>query len=45
MLWKLNHVLRVMPTTMAIEGGYEISLGIIVLFWNILSLLNRIRRR
>jgi FtsH-binding integral membrane protein len=45
MLWKINHVLYFMPTTMAIEGGYEISLGIVVLFWNILSLLNRVRRR
>jgi FtsH-binding integral membrane protein len=45
MLWKLNRVLYLMPTTMAIEGGFEISLGIVVLFWNILSLLNRVRRR
>jgi len=45
MLWKLNQLMHVMPTTMAIEGGYEISLGIIVLFWNILSLLSRLRRR
>lgn len=45
MLWKLNRLLYFMPTTMAIEGGYEISLGIIVLFWNVLSLLSRIRRR
>jgi FtsH-binding integral membrane protein len=45
MLWKLNQILYVMPTTMTIEGGFEVSLGIVVLFWNVLSLLNRVRRR
>lgn len=44
MLWRINDILYSMPTTMTIEGGYESSLGIVVLFWNILSLLNRVRR-
>jgi FtsH-binding integral membrane protein len=44
MLWQVNQLVHVMPTTMAVEGGYEISLGIVVLFWNILSLLSRLRR-
>lgn len=34
-----------MPTSMAAEAGYELTLGIVVLFWNILSLLLRMRRR
>lgn len=44
MLWKLNTVVHELPTTMAIEGGFELALGIVVLFWNLLSLLNRLRR-
>ena len=45
MLWKLNVVAYQMPDTMAIEGGFEIALGVIVLFWNLLSFMNRFRRR
>jgi len=45
MLWKLNFVLHEMPTTMPVEAGFEISIGIVILFWNLLSLLNRLRRR
>ncbi len=45
MLWKLNFVLHEMPTSMPLEAGFEISIGIVVLFWNLLSLLNRVRRR
>ena len=45
MLWKLNFVTHEMPTNMSVEGGYEITLGVIVLFWNLLSLMNRLRRR
>lgn len=45
MLWKLNFVGHEMPTSMGIEGGFEITLGVIVLFWNLLSLMNRLRRR
>ncbi len=45
MLWKLNFVVHQMETTMPLEGGYEITLGVIVLFWNLLSLMNRFRRR
>lgn len=44
MLWTLNKVLYAMPLTMGVEAGYEISLAIVVLFWNVLALLNRIRR-
>jgi FtsH-binding integral membrane protein len=45
MLWKLNEIVHVMPTSMGLEAGYETSLGIVVLFWNILSLLSRAKRR
>ncbi len=45
MLWKLNHVVHEMATTMAAEAGYELTLGVVVLFWNLLSLLLRLRRR
>lgn len=45
LLYKLNFVVHNMSTNMAAEAGYEITLGVVVLFWNILNLLNRIRRR
>jgi len=45
MLYKLNFVVHSMSTNMAMEGGYELTLGIVVLFWNVLSLLLRLRRR
>jgi FtsH-binding integral membrane protein len=44
LLYRLNHVVREMDTTMAVEGAYEITLSIVVLFWNLLSLMNRRRR-
>jgi len=30
---------------MHVEGAYTIAIGVLVLFWNILSLLSRITRR
>lgn len=45
LLWKLNFVSHEMDTTMHVEGGYELTLGIVVLFWNLLSFLSRLRRR
>lgn len=45
LLYRLNHVTHHMDATMEVEGGYEITLGIVVFFWNLLSLLNRLRRR
>jgi FtsH-binding integral membrane protein len=45
MLWKLNFVVHSMPVNMPTEGAYELTLGIVVMFWNLLSLLNRGRRR
>jgi FtsH-binding integral membrane protein len=45
LLWKLNYVVHELPVTMPTEGAYELTLGIVVMFWNLLSLLNRGRRR
>jgi len=45
LLYRLNKVVHDFTTDMHVEGGYVIALGVIVLFWNILSLLMRMRRR
>lgn len=45
LLYRLNKVVHDFTTEMHIEGGYIIAIGVIVLFWNILSLLMRMRRR
>lgn len=43
--YTLNVVVHSMSTEMAMQGGYELTLGIVVLFWNILTFLMRMRRR
>jgi len=43
LMYNLNSVMHNMSTNMVVEGGYVISQGLIVLFWNILSLLMRSR--
>jgi FtsH-binding integral membrane protein len=45
LLYQLNLVVHRFRTNMQVEGGYVIAIGVIVLFWNILSLLLRMRRR
>jgi len=45
LLYQLNLVVHKYTTTMHVEGGYTIAIGVVVLFWNILSLLLRMRRR
>jgi len=45
MLYNLNVVVNRMNSTMHIEGAYEVTLSVVVLFWNLLSLMNRLRRR
>ena len=45
LLYRLNHVTHHMDSTMEVQGGYEITLSLVVFFWNLLSLLNRGRRR
>jgi FtsH-binding integral membrane protein len=44
LLYRLNHVVHELDTTQHIEGAYEITMGILILFWNLLSLLNRLKR-
>jgi FtsH-binding integral membrane protein len=45
LLYQLNEVIHAFRTDMHIEGAYTIAIGILVLFWNILSLLMRLTRR
>lgn len=45
LLYQLNKVIHEYDTDMHIEGAYTISIGILVLFWNILTLLMRLTRR
>jgi len=45
MLYRLNFVVHEMGTNMVMEGAYELTLGIVVFFWNLLSFVNRLRRR
>ena len=45
LLYQLNDVLHRFTTSMPVEGAYTITMGILVLFWNILSLLMRLNRR
>lgn len=45
LLYQLNQVIHDYRTDMHVEGAYTISIGLLVLFWNILSLLMRLTRR
>ena len=45
LLYQLNQVIHTFRTDMHVEGAYTITIGVLVLFWNILSLLMRLRRR
>lgn len=45
LLYQLNQVMHRFTTSMHIEGAYTLTIGILVLFWNILSLLMRLNRR
>jgi FtsH-binding integral membrane protein len=44
LLYKLNRVVYAFPDGAHVEGAYELTMSLLVLFWNILSLLNRARR-
>lgn len=44
LLYKLNTVVHEFDEDMHIEAAYEISMSLLVLLWNIISLLNRLRR-
>ncbi len=45
LLYQLNKVMHEYSTDMHVEGAYTIAMGLLVLFWNILSLLMRLTRR
>lgn len=45
LLYQINVVMHKLNTQQHIEGAYMITMGILILFWNILSLLMRLNRR
>jgi FtsH-binding integral membrane protein len=45
LLFNLNQVMHKMSTNQVIPAAYHVSLGILVLFWNVVSLLMRLNRR
>jgi FtsH-binding integral membrane protein len=42
LLYQLNQVLHSMPAHMYVEGAYSVTLGVLVLFWNLVTLLMRL---
>lgn len=44
LLYKLNSIVHDFDSERTVEGGYELSLSIVVLLWNLISLMNRARR-
>ncbi len=45
LLYQANTVLHQMSTDMKIEGAYTIMMGVLILFWNLLSLILRLSSR
>jgi modulator of FtsH protease len=45
LLYQINIVMHRLNTRQHIEGAYLITMGVLVLFWNILTLLMRLRGR
>jgi len=45
LLYKLNTVVHTMDSEQSMEAGYDLSLSIVVLLWNLLALFSRLRRR
>jgi FtsH-binding integral membrane protein len=45
LLYQINVVMHKLNTRQHIEGAYMITMGVLILFWNILSLLMRLNRR
>lgn len=45
LLYQVNQVIHRLRTDMHVEGAYMITMGLLVLFWNILVLLMRLTRR
>ena len=44
LLYRLHFVVHNLGTEQHVEGAYEITMGVLVLLWNIITLLNRFRR-
>ena len=44
-LYQLNNVMYRYPTNAAVPASYSITIGLLVLYWNLLSLLMRMNRR
>lgn len=44
LLYRLNFVVHNLDTDQHVEGAYEITMGVLVLLWNIITLLMRLRR-
>lgn len=45
LLYSLNQVLHQMRADQHIEAAYELTMGLLVLFWNVIVLLMRLQRR
>ena len=44
LLWRLNYAVQMLGTDQHVEAAYEVTMGVLVLLWNIITLLNRLRR-
>lgn len=45
LLYSLNSIIHQYRTDMEVEGAFTLTTGLVTLFWNVLSLLMRLRRR
>lgn len=45
LLYNLNEVIHKLPTSMSIEGSYSVTMGLLVLFWNLVTLIMKLQRR
>jgi FtsH-binding integral membrane protein len=45
LLYQLNIVMHEFSSDMPIEGAYILTIGVLVLFWNVLAFLSRLTRR
>ena len=45
LLYNLNQVMHTLSTDQHIGGAYTITMGLLVLFWNLLVLLMRLQSR
>ncbi|NCG18652.1 MAG: hypothetical protein GWP91_06540 [Rhodobacterales bacterium] len=44
-MYQLNTVIHEMSSEMHVEGAYTVTMGLLVLFWNLLTLLMKLQRR